>query len=277
MHKCKSQNFLLAVVIICLFITGLLGAAPARAASPNISHSYRSDGGLSNGSLVSLDPAHSGYVQLANTTNGPRLLGVVVANNESLLAVDASNTTTQVATAGTANVLASTLGGPIAAGDQISVSPFDGIGIKAIPDTYAIGLAETSLNSNSPNTITKDVTNKSNHTTKTIVGYVRVSIAVGLSTNPSSSSNNLSSLQRLAQSLTGHTVSTWRVIVSIVITVVALITLITLIYSSIRSTILSIGRNPMAESAIMRTLVLVVGVAVLTAEVAIFIVYLLLR
>jgi hypothetical protein len=111
-----------------LFVTGTiglliaLGLAPVGASSANISHSYSATTSITNGSLVSLDPVHSGYVQLANVTNGTRLLGVAVASNDSLLAVDATQGTIQVATSGVANTLVSTLNGNIDVGDRISVS-----------------------------------------------------------------------------------------------------------------------------------------------------------
>ena len=265
----------MAATGICLLVSGLLAFTSAGAIAPNISHSYQPDGSIANGSLVSLDPSNSSHVQLANSSNGSRLLGLALANNDSLLAVNASSTTIQVATAGTANALVSTLGGAIKAGDRISVSPFNGIGIKAVPNSYVIGLAQTGLDSHSTNTIPDEVTNKSGQTTKITVGYVRISIAIG--TDSSGNDGNLNALQKLAKSLTGHTVSMLRLIVSLIITVVALVTLMTLIYSSIYSSIVSVGRNPLAQNAIIRTLILVIATAILTAAVTAFIIYLLLR
>jgi hypothetical protein len=270
-HKLK---LLLVVTGAGLFLAGWPGSPLAGAVSSDISHSYHSEGGTSNGSLVSLDPKRSDYVQLANTANSSRLIGVIVAPGESLLAVDASPATVQVATAGTVSVLVSTLDGPIAAGDHVSVSPFDGIGIKAVPGSYVIGLAQTGLNSRSADTVTLPVTNKSGQTTKITVGYVRVSIAIGPA--PATSAD-LNSVQRLAQSLTGHRVATFRVVISIVIALGALFTLVTLIYASIYSSIISIGRNPLAKYEVLRTLTLVMGMALLTAGVAASIIYLLLR
>src|SRR5271154_5954427 len=77
-----------------------LGWAPANASSANISHAYHATGHITDGSIVSLDPQRSDYVQLASTDNGSHLVGVAVASNDSLLAVDASSTTVQIATSG---------------------------------------------------------------------------------------------------------------------------------------------------------------------------------
>jgi hypothetical protein len=86
-----------------------LGLAPAGASSANISHSYHSTDSITNGSIVSLDPTRSDYVELANTDNGSRLLGVAVAKDDSLLAVDPTEGAVQVATSGNATVLVSNL------------------------------------------------------------------------------------------------------------------------------------------------------------------------
>src|ERR1017187_2055323 len=78
------------------------GLATASASSANVSHSYHSAGSITNGSLVSLDPQQTDYVEMANSYNGSRLLGVAVASNDSLLAVDPNSGEVQVATSGSA-------------------------------------------------------------------------------------------------------------------------------------------------------------------------------
>lgn len=252
----------------------LLGLAPASASSANISHSYHATTSITNGSIVSLDPQRSDYIQLANTTNGSRLLGVALAGNDSLLAIDATTGTVQVATSGTVNTLASTLNGNINVGDQITVSPFSGIGMKATPGSYVIGLAQTDLNSNSAGATTKEVKDKSGTTSQIRVSYIRLSIASGIST---ATGANLNGLQRLAQSLTGHAESTPRIVLSLVIASVAFVALIVLIYASIYSSIISIGRNPLAKYTVFRTLGAVLGMAVLTATIASLTIFLLLK
>ena len=252
----------------------VLGFAPVSAASANISHSYHTDTAMPSGSIVSLDPVHSGSVQVANTGNGSRLLGVTTPSTDSLLAVDASDGTTQVATSGTVNTLVSTLNGNIDVGDQVSVSPFDGIGMKATPGSYVIGLAQTTLNAKTPGATTKQVKNKQGQPTTNQISYVRLSIATGTA---NTTGTNLNSLQKLAQSLTGHTISTPRVVLSMAVALVALVSLIALIYASIYGSIISVGRNPLAKYTIFKTLGAVLAMAILTAGTAGLTIWLLLR
>jgi len=226
--------------------------------------------------MVSLDPTKTDYVVPANLDNGSRLVGVAVATNDSLLAVNPNQGNVQVATSGSATVLVSTLNGPIKTGDEVAVSPFNGIGAKAQPGSHYIGLAENSFNTGTAGGANQEVTNQAGKTSKLYVGYVKVTISIGLN-NTGVGSQQLSTLQRLGKSLTGHTVSNLRIILSLVIAIGALLTLITLIYGAIYGSIISVGRNPLAKHAIFRTLGSVLGMAVITAVTAALLVIFLLR
>jgi hypothetical protein len=245
----------------------VLGLAPAAASSANISHSYNADGSIRNGDIVSLDPSRSDYVQSASTNNGSRLLGVAVSNTDSLLAVDPTVGAAQVATSGNANTLVSNINGNIKVGDQVAVSPFDGIGMKALSGSHVIGLAQTAFNVGSAGASTEQVTSKAGKTSSVQVGYVRINIAIGIDTSPSGQAK-LSGLQKIAESLTGNTLSNTRILLSIAVAIVAILSLIILIYSSIYSSIVSIGRNPLAKYTVFRALGSVLVMAVLTAGVA---------
>lgn len=245
----------------------LLSLSPASASSANISHSYSSLSNISDGSLVSLNPTQSNYVEPANTVNGQQLLGIAVASNDSLLAVDPTAGSVQVATSGTANTLVSTLNGSIGVGDQVSVSPINGLGMKAAPGSYVIGLAQTALNANTDGKITQNLTDKSGKTKQILVGFIRLGIAIGVGSTQGTN-NQLDGLQQLSEELTGHAVSTARVVVSLIIALVGLAALVTLIYASIFSGIISIGRNPLAKYAVFRSMSSVLVMVLLIAAVA---------
>lgn len=257
----KFRPIAATLVFLLLAISGI---APAAAFSANISHSYGAIGTLPNGSIVSLDANKSNFVEAANTDNGTRLLGVVVPSDDSLLAVDPSDVLSQVATSGQANALVSTLNGNIKVGDLVAVSPFNGIGMKSEAGAHVIGLAQTAFDGSSG--ASQTVKGKNGKTTDIKIGLVRVNIAVG--TDNSSNTAQLSGLQRFGKALTGHTVSTLRLVVSLIIALVAFVSLAVLIYASIYGSIISIGRNPLAKYAIFRTLGSVLGMAALTAIVA---------
>lgn len=254
-----------------------MGLSPAGASSANISRSYGVKDVIASGSLVSLDPSHPNFVVPANTSNGQQLLGVVVAANDSLLAVGATTDTgmVQVATSGTVSALVSSINGPINVGDQISVSPFNGVGMKATSSsTQIIGLAQTAFSNSTAGGAPEKVTDKNGNTTDIRVGYISIAIGSG------SASGNLSQLnflQRLAKTLTGHTVSTTRALISFVVAIVSSLAIVVLIYASIYGSIISVGRNPLAKYAVFRSLAAVLGMAALIAAVASVTIFLLLQ
>jgi hypothetical protein len=244
------------------------------ASSANISHSYKTNSNIPSGSLVSLDSKKSGYVELTEPSNASRLVGVAVDTDDSLLAVDATNLTTQIANSGTVQALVSTANGDIVVGDQVGVSPFKGIGMRADEGTRIVGLAQSTFNSSSKGAVTRELTDKSGKKQKVTVGFVRVSIAIGTAT---SSKAKLNGLQKLAQDIAGHPVSAARVVLSAAIAVIAIAALITLIYGAIYGSIIAVGRNPLAKFAIFRTLTSVLFMAFATAAVALITIYLFLR
>jgi len=273
MGRFRNVRLLLAGITSALLLSGL---APAAASSANLSHSYHSDTTITKGSIVSLDSSRSNFVDAANTSNGARVVGVAVASNDSLLAVDPGKDLTQVATSGTADTLVSTVNGDIKVGDKIAVSPFNGVGMKSGPGDHVIGLAQTAFSSSSNGATSMQVTDKNGKQSSIQIGFIRLNIAVGTDTTESGNAQ-LSSLQRFAKALTGHTISTARIVVALVIAVVAFVSLVVLIYASIYGSIISIGRNPLAKFAVFRTLGSVLGMAALTAIVATVTIFLLLH
>jgi hypothetical protein len=260
------QRYLILIVIGVAVGFFNLGLISATASSTNISHSYHSKSNIVSGSIVSLDSHTSDNVILANSENSSRLIGVAVDRNSSLLVLGSTPNSIQVAESGTVNAIVSTIDGAIIKGDLISVSPFNGVGMKADQGYRIIGQAQTDLNSSSNNLTSLELTDKTGNKSLTKVGYVRINIAIGVDTIKSVS--ELNSLQKLAQNLTGHPVSAIRIAFCLIVALLAIVSLMVLIYTSIHTSIIAIGRNPLAKVSIYRNLVQTLGVAILTAILA---------
>jgi len=263
---------LIASLIMLLIVSA---GSMAVASSANLSRSFNSSKDIENGSLVSLEAQRSDYVEPANTANAKRLIGVAANANDSLLAVDPTTGKVQVATSGNASALVSTLNGNVKVGDLIAVSPFSGIGMKSVYGAKVIGLAQTNLNDSTAGAVSKQVTDKDGKTSTIKVGLVRVSLDVRTDNN--SRGVQLNALQRAAEVLTGRTVPTIRVVISLIIAIVALAALVTLIYGAIYSSIVSIGRNPLAKVAVFKSLGWVLTMAAATALLAGITIFFLLR
>jgi hypothetical protein len=269
MRKLKALTY-----FIIFSLCSLLPLSPVSAASANVSKSFQSNQTIPNGSLVSL-VSGSSYVQLANTSNSENLSGVSLSRNDSLLAVNPSLDRVQVATSGVVNVLVSNVNGDIKAGDDIAVSPFNGVGMKSSSGDRIIGTSLTSFNSTTQGALRETVTNTEGQKNTLEVGYVKIDISIGVMIKPTSNSP-LVSLQQFVEGITGKPISIARLLIGLVITFIAIVTIITLTYASIYGGIVSIGRNPLAKFAVFRTMSSVLLMVLAIALVATFIVYLLL-
>jgi hypothetical protein len=256
----------------------ILVSASAGAVSPTISRAYKAGEPIMDDSLVSLSQKNGDVIDETNNTNSSRLLGIAIANNNSLLAIDSSNSTVQVAISGTVNALVSSVNGSIEVGDQVSVSPFNGIGIKALPGSKIIGLAETTFTSSSRGVTKLMVKDKQGKYQTISVGFVKIEISIGNGSYASGSGGaQINSLQKLIKGFTGKTVPTSRIVTSLGIAFVSILSLVTLIYSSIYGSIVSIGRNPLAKHVVIRALIIIIGLVGVVAVVAGGAIYLLLH
>jgi hypothetical protein len=267
--KWRAVSTLLLVVIAA--IPSLTSGSSVAAA---ISQAYHPQGSIPSGSLVSLVQGRSDSVTTADTSNDSRLVGIAVATSASLLAVNPSADTVQVAAAGTAPVMVSTYNDDIRTGDVVSVSPLSGIGMKAEPGLPTVGVAEAGFSAGSSGATERTVGGPAGKTLQVAIGYVSIRVGLGGGSNGSASLNGL---QRLVVNLTGHTISTARILASLVVAIMALASLVTLTYASIYASIIGIGRNPLAKYAVLRNLRLVLVVALLAAAVTSGTIILLLR
>lgn len=245
------------------------------AASATISHSYRSTDAIPRGSIVSLDPKQVDYVKTTDTGSGSRVVGVAVGTDDSLLAVNPNTQEAQIATDGTVLTLVTTLNGNIKPGDQLSVSPLKGVGQKAKPGARIIGLATASFSAGQVGATNQKIAANNGKIETVSVGFIPVTIRIDAST--ATSSAQLQGVQATVFSLTGHKISTTRILLALLVAIISLFSLITLIYGSIYSSVISIGRNPLAKYAILRNLFVVLGMASLMSITAAIIVFFLLR
>lgn len=245
------------------------------ATAQNISQSYGVEKELQAGTIVSTLSNSADYVEPANTENSDRVIGVVVKPENSIVAVDPDTMKAQVGTSGAISVLVSTVNGDIKAGDKIAPSPFSGIGMKALGNGYIVGVALTTFSAASDGAAAQQVTDKSGAKQTITVGYAQISLSPRYDSTVESA--GLNGLQRFVRSLTGHTVSMPRIIISLVIAVLTIVAIVVLMYAAIYGSIVSIGRNPLARVSIFRALARVVAMALLVFAIAFGLIYLLLR
>lgn len=235
-----------------------------------ISQQYQTNvTGITAGELLSLSAAGSSTVEPANSaTNVSRLIGV--AADKPLLELSGKGASSvQVVVGGSSSALVSDINGPVKVGDKITASPVSGVGMKASNSTEVVGIAQANLDSVS--TVKRSVAGTNGKDVTIKIGLLPIAVTVEYY-SVSSASGTASSfvppfLQSLANQLTGKQVSPLRVLFGAALLIMGFAAVTFMLYVAIRSGIISIGRNPLAERALRKGLVdvIIAALGVLTA------------
>lgn len=238
---------------IGLVAASCLTVALGATAITTISGGYSADGPLALGTVVSLKDNTTDQVVPAKNSNVDGLLGVVIDNQGSLVSVtNTQKQQVQVATSGTADVLVSDINGTVVRGDHITASPIAGVGMKATDNVRIVGISQGDLSKTGKKTDYKDSKGQSHSAT---IGSVSMLIGVAYYFKEPDKTLVPQALQNIANALAGKTVSTLPILISGGIFVVMIVAVASIIYSMIRNSIISVGRNPMSQSAVYRNLI----------------------
>lgn len=238
-------------VLATLLIASMVVPATYAVITP-ISQSYAADEQMTIGSIASLVENTSDRVELSNNNNAENVLGVVISPDSSLLSVsNGANTKVQIATAGTLQVLVSDINGIIQRGDHITASPIDGVGMKATSNVRVVGIAQGNLSGGNKQTY-KDKDGKEQSVT---LGEIPVLVSVAYYFKEPDKTIIPATVQNMANALAGRNVSTTPVLISLAIFIVTIVVVVSIIYSMVRNGIISVGRNPLSQSAVYRNII----------------------
>jgi hypothetical protein len=278
-HKRLLLGFI-GVLFACIAVAPLVHAASSERAP--VTQSYCTDSVVQKGMIVRLNAKDSSKVEPLREDQSKDMLGVVVAANDAALSLtsDLSKRQVYVATYGKYEVLVSTQNGSISAGDLISISTIDGVGMKADGDTETvIGKALSSFDGASNVLGTSTLTDTSGKKTEVSLGRVRLQVLVQPNplrsvALPTAFTNFLS---RVGYSVSNKTVNPGRLYLALLVLVIASFVSAILMFSGVKSAMTAIGRNPLAKKAIYRSLVQVIISSLIVFIIGIFAVYLLLK
>lgn len=253
-YFCKR---IFAVAFGLLLLTSCLGGVHVLAQSPSAiaqgAPTQATD--IVPGALLSA-ANNSGYnAELADITSSKQLLGI--AGSKPLLALSGNGQTVQIVISGTTPTLVSDINGLVQPGDKIAPSPIAGVGMLATTDTQVVGTARTAFNLKTAKT--QDIIDHAGKAHTVHIGEVVVQVSVAFYVAPTSKFLP-PFVQNAANALAGRQVSITRILFAFIILLIATIGISILIYTATRSSIASIGRNPLAAKAIRRGL-LEVGAA----------------
>lgn len=247
-----------------------------------VTQSYGTDSVVQKGMIVRLNPKDSSKVEPLREDQSKDMLGVVVAANDAALSLtsDLSKRQVYVATYGKYEVLVSTQNGGIAAGDLISISTIDGIGMKADGDTETvIGKALSGFDGTANVLGTSTLTDTGGKKTEVSLGRIRLQVLVQPNplrsvALPTAFTNFLS---RVGYSVSNKTVNPGRLYLALLVLIIASFVSAILMFSGVKSAMTAIGRNPLAKKAIYRSLIQVIISSLIVFIIGIFAVYLLLK
>lgn len=262
--------WLVSFLVFAVFMTPAIANAVTL-----ISQGYLTTSNLPAGSIVSLENNSSEYVDSATIGNSSNILGVVVGSDTSQVSLTSNQPNqVQVVTNGVEQVLVSDINGNISEGDSITASPISGVGMIATGNTKVVGIAQGSF----PNTTTtqQTYTDKSGQKHTVLIGQIPVLVSVAYYYKQPNKTLIPPAVQNIADALAGKTVNSLPILLSIGIFIVTLIIVVSIIYAMIHSSIISVGRNPMAQAAVYRNVIQLSALVVVILGVAIISIYMIL-
>ncbi len=243
------------------FILAVLISGSAVAAT--VSRDFKTSQTLSKGTIVSLENNASQVVS-ANQDNIANIYGVVVPKGDlSFDQTGATGGTAAVANEGVVDTLVSDNNGPINAGDSVTVENINGVGQKATKSGRVVGIAQGSLDQTAQSYKEVQVDGKT-------VKIALVPVKIGVSEfNPNSGAgnsqeevNNRNKALQIADSFAGKEVKPFALLIAGLLLLVSIFVSVFLVTSSGYASMISIGRNPLSQKTIIRSLVRMVLIAV---------------
>lgn len=274
MQILRSNGPIAAVSVSIGVLVAVLGLlVPAAHAVTSLSESYSSKDNLAVGSLVSVMDNQTDMIEASESSNVDNLLGVVIASGSSLLTLSSGkDDQVQVATSGTLPVIVSDINGEIVRGDHVTAGPIKGVGMRATANVRVVGISQGKMTN-----VKEQKYKDSDGVEKTMkLGEVPVLVNVAYYFKEPEKTIVPAAVQNVANSLAGREVGTVPILIAGAIFLIMLIIVASLVYSMIRSSIISVGRNPLSQSAIYRDLVQLSGLVLAILGVGLVSIYLVL-
>ncbi len=276
LRNCRRQ--LTPWQILGLVVAGyglmVVSAGPLVSAAA-VSHGFTSARQLLPGTLAALKNNENNEVVAASTDNVNDIVGVVLASNDAAVAVNAA-ASTQVATTGSTNLFVSDIAGAIKAGDRLTASPLQGVGMKATDSVKIVGIAERDF-ADAKNIKSQTIRTRDGQTRQVRVGSIPVRLQVSYYAVPPKKTIVPSFLQQFSNTVAGKEVSALRVLTGFLILLAALVTVGVILFSTMKASVLSIGRNPLASKNVYKSLFQVFGISIVILGLSIGGSYLLVR
>ena len=261
-----------------LVVLGMSGYALVGAQGA-FTQGYGTDQPLQSGLIVRLKDADTSKVTPLKLSEVDKMHGVVVDSNDAAVTLSADGQKAFVSTAGRHDVLVNTQAGEIKAGDYIALSALAGVGMKAgDKDIMVVGKALADFGEGSVVVGTTKIKDSAGGQREVKMGRIAVDITVSKNPLLKSREPDLPEfLQKVSEAVAGKPVSAVRVYIGLVVFVLTTLVAASLLYGGIRSSMISMGRNPLGKKLILKGMIQVVVSGLIIFIVGLFGVYLILK
>lgn len=271
-QKLFSRN--IAIGMIFLLTIFLI---PGYLKAQSLNQGYKTDEPLQKGMLVTEKDDDSSKIVAVTHETLSKLKGVIIQQNDAPFTVAAEGENVFVSNSGIYEVLVSNENGQIKSGDYISISSLAGVGMKANEDqALVLGRATTEFKGEGDS-----VGSTVNGSTNQTVNFGRIPVAISITRNPWLKEENANSipkvLQNVSVSIAGRQVNTARIWMAAAVFLGSILVTGVMLYSGARSSLISVGRNPLSKSVLMKGLMQVVALSLIVFISGMFAVYLLLK
>lgn len=259
----KTSSLLLALGLLLLVPAGALAAAFAQG--------YLSEQEIPPGTLVQLEGG-SGRVKPAEQDQSDDLIGVTVSDQQALVTSRSTEDTVQVVTSGLAAAAVSDVNGEINTGDRVAVSPLNGVGQKATASGKVLGIARGDWKDYAKDATESEVTDSKGSKVKIRLASMPVEVnPVYFDSGDVQSKLVPKAFQKVFETVAGKPVSGAKALLVMVMFLASLVFISILLGGAVRSSLISIGRNPLAKTAVYKGLwqIILIALGVLALSMAI--------
>lgn len=276
-HSSLRIGIVLFVVILALFVACTYMPIASAAVTAELTQSYTAaeDPDAVAGALVSLDSTDGKTVELAESKNSDRLIGVLVEPESSSIAVNADKKSAQVATSGRVVALVSTMNGDIKSGDVLVLSAVRGVAAKTIPGGKIIGVAQDDFTADSESATVRNI--KDNNGKANNIAFATIPIVISIGSEIAELDNVGGDALGWLGVIAGKRVPNVRIALAGIVAIITLVTVSVMIYSSVRNTIYGVSRNPLAKQSIFEALGQVMIIVMVVAALGVIIIYTIIR
>lgn len=258
-------------LLITIKLTGVLSAQ-------SVTRGYGSDQVLQRGMIVGVNKTNPSKVDAIDIGRITTILGVVVNPNDSPITTSSDNNRIFVTTSGRYDVLVSDQNGSVTNSDYVTLSSIAGIGMKANGEQGNV-LGRAAANFDGKANVLSSVELQDAKGVKKTVHIGRVQVEINIAKNPlaKNTDGTPAILSQAGRAIAGRSVSATRLYLSAIIFIVGTIIAGSIMYAGVKSSIISIGRNPLTKRSILKSMLGVAVTSIVVFLISVLGVYLLLR